>query len=543
MAYPAFLTRLKNFARDFLLGLTSPDAPGVDSELNQILEQVNAINLRLRGITDAAGNLRNLAVATAMSLAGAQRFSATASQTVFVTTIPWQSTFTALNVRVTAAGILLDPNTVTVADDGNDFLQVTIAAQALSTVVVVAAFEGGAGILTRLQDPSSGEGADLIAVNDAGGYFTSATQEGVDQEIGGMIAAIDATLTTLSTNAILKDGSVDFTGDQDMGGFKLTGLGAGTADSNDAARMADITQAALVAILGSYFSSTFLSLGGGTLTGDLDMGANSILNMADGVAVGDAVNVAQLALKVAKAGDTMTGDLLMDGIHKFTGLPTATNPSDAIPLSQAQALVSSLSTLVKTITPGTSSWVVPAGVTSIDVEVWGAGGGGLAGGSVDSRVGGGAGGYATARLPVTPGESLTLIVGLGGTGSGSPTDGGHSSVTRAVSALELVRANGGQEGVSGAGEGVGGTYTFDASVTGFGINGGRGDHLDVEGGTYNGGDGGDAPRGAQGGRGYRNNNGGGVVAAQDGQAPGGGGGGGDGGTSGDGADGCILIRY
>ena len=53
------------------------------------------------------------------------------------------------------------------------------------------------------------------------------------------------------------------------------------------------------------------------------------------------------------------------------------------------------------------SWVVPAGVTSIDVVLVGGGGGGGGGN-------GGDGGQVSSTLTVTPGETLNVIVGAGG---------------------------------------------------------------------------------------------------------------------------------
>ena len=59
------------------------------------------------------------------------------------------------------------------------------------------------------------------------------------------------------------------------------------------------------------------------------------------------------------------------------------------------------------------SFVVPAGVTSITAKLWGAGGGGGHGvsGNPPQAV---AGGYTTGDISVTPGETLTLVVGQGG---------------------------------------------------------------------------------------------------------------------------------
>ncbi len=84
---------------------------------------------------------------------------------------------------------------------------------------------------------------------------------------------------------------------------------------------------------------------------------------------------------------------------------------------------------------GTTSWVVPTGVTSITVKSWGAGG---AGGKSNAGVSGGAGGgggFAQGTVTVTPAETLTVYVGGGGvastTGAGiGGGGGGYSAVSR-----------------------------------------------------------------------------------------------------------------
>lgn len=56
-------------------------------------------------------------------------------------------------------------------------------------------------------------------------------------------------------------------------------------------------------------------------------------------------------------------------------------------------------------------FTVPAGVTQIGVHMWGAGGGGASCSAINR---GGGGGYTTGTIPVTPGETLNVIVGHGG---------------------------------------------------------------------------------------------------------------------------------
>ncbi|MGE3794299.1 MAG: glycine-rich domain-containing protein [Dehalococcoidia bacterium] len=110
------------------------------------------------------------------------------------------------------------------------------------------------------------------------------------------------------------------------------------------------------------------------------------------------------------------------------------------------------------------NFVVPAGVTRILVELVGGGGGG-GGDGEGGGGGGGAGAYARGVLPVTPGASCTITVGLGGPGATSPDDGtggGTSIVDCGASAT--VQAGGGSGGTHGP--------TFDPADAGEGGDGG-----------------------------------------------------------------------
>jgi len=86
-----------------------------------------------------------------------------------------------------------------------------------------------------------------------------------------------------------------------------------------------------------------------------------------------------------------------------------------------------------------SDFIVPAGVTRIAVELWGAGGGGSSGG------GGAAGMYVIGILDVTPGSSLTVTLGAGGAqASTNPGSGGTGTgSTVAGSGFITLEAAGG----------------------------------------------------------------------------------------------------
>src|SRR5215467_5976437 len=82
------------------------------------------------------------------------------------------------------------------------------------------------------------------------------------------------------------------------------------------------------------------------------------------------------------------------------------------------ALANGPTTVTFNFTGGPQMFTVPAGVTSITVDAFGAQG--AAGGGATSGAAGGLGGRATAGLAVTPGQVLQVNVG----GTGGPTAGG-----------------------------------------------------------------------------------------------------------------------
>ena len=114
----------------------------------------------------------------------------------------------------------------------------------------------------------------------------------------------------------------------------------------------------------------------------------------------------------------------------------------------------------QTYTTGSGNFTVPTGVTSVIVEVWGAGGGGGAGGLQTSpgAAGGGGGGYTRKTLTVSAGQTIAYVVGAGGAGnllcenSAAGTTGDPSSATYSGT---TYTANGGVGGESNGGGGTG----------------------------------------------------------------------------------------
>lgn len=210
-----------------------------------------------------------------------------------------------------------------------------------------------------------------------------------------------------------------------------------------------------------------------------------------------------------------------------------------------------------------ATWTVPAGITRIFVEAWGAGGGGSAYG------GGGGGAYTAANFTVTPGSVVTMILGEAGTAGSGSTNGGVGGQTAVNAGPYGISAGGGNGAaanisMSTATGGVGNaSNTFTNYIT---IRGGAGkpvmnNFITQGSNTYEtamGGDGGSAAHAeATGGTGaYRMIIVNGLAtlvrnkSAENGKSPGGGGGSGwsfvsSAGTSmgGQGSFGMVVIHY
>ncbi len=120
-------------------------------------------------------------------------------------------------------------------------------------------------------------------------------------------------------------------------------------------------------------------------------------------------------------------------------------------------------------TPGTSSWTVPSGVTSVTVSLWGAGGGSGGNGYTSGGGGGGGGAYASKVLSVTPGQSISYTVGTGGGAGGYvgfPIFGQSVGTTGGASTCSSVTAGGGLGGGDGVGGAGGSASGGDVNISG-----------------------------------------------------------------------------
>jgi PKD repeat protein len=214
-------------------------------------------------------------------------------------------------------------------------------------------------------------------------------------------------------------------------------------------------------------------------------------------------------------------------------------------------------TIVTRNTVGTTTWTVPAGVTSVEYLVVAGGGGG--GNSPDrTGGGGGAGGVqSSTTYPVTAGASLTVIVGAGGNAN---TNGGNSQFDTITAIgggrggqLTTGAAIGGSGGgayhnpadsgkAGTAGQGSAGGNGYDSGSRKFGAGGGGGGGWqNLDGGAESAGAGGTGGGGAGG-----KNGGAGTAGAANTGGGGGGGssvGGSAGAAGGRGGSGIVIIKY
>lgn len=253
------------------------------------------------------------------------------------------------------------------------------------------------------------------------------------------------------------------------------------------------------------------------------LGINGLLNVVGKVVVSGTIKVGDNSGTTATCDSTTRGAIKYDGADFFGcaasgwksltvtgGGPTGGGGSGSATYDQYKT------------TPET--FIVPSGVTSLTVEVWGGGGGGGYFNTVNSGYytagGGGGGGYAKSTFIVTPGTGYHVVVGNSGKGgtlcfppavcTADGQMGGTSSFSLANASVPLVSAPGGAGGrsggqnMNGGGGGAGGNPTNGNILNTKGGNGANGNWGSTAGGAPGGVGGIGANGGANGGKGGGN---------------------------------------
>ena len=239
-----------------------------------------------------------------------------------------------------------------------------------------------------------------------------------------------------------------------------------------------------------------------------------------------------ITASISQAG---SGTITVTGLTPATTYTFVVRATNSAGTSQNSSVSNPITTSVPPgqqayTTAGTYTWVAPANVTSVCVVCVGAGGSGGAGAGAPTQCAGGGGGGGGIgwknNIAVIPGQSYTVVVGLGGASSSSPRNGNVGGDSYFIDAT-TVKGGGGGGGAIITVDGItattaGGTYVGDG-----GGNGGAGGSGE---GTGTGGGGGGA--GGYSGTGGRGGNGTFVGISEGGQPATTGSGGGGGGSTG-----------
>jgi len=199
--------------------------------------------------------------------------------------------------------------------------------------------------------------------------------------------------------------------------------------------------------------------------------------------------------KYASTVPTATEACTSGTISNMTGSYSWTCVGDVGGTNASCSTVAATYTVVQFATVGTSSWIVPIGITLVDYLV--VGGGGSGGGGNGGAGGGGAGGLLTGtNYGVIPGSLVSATVGAGGAAPSANTIGNNGSNSSFATFTAIGGGAGGLDGRNGLSGGSGGGSGWNTSAgsgtSGQGYAGGHGA-------AYTGGGGGGA--GAAGGNG------------------------------------------
>jgi len=194
--------------------------------------------------------------------------------------------------------------------------------------------------------------------------------------------------------------------------------------------------------------------------------------------VGGTVSYANVSTTANSNGVLYKGSLLVStpgtfGISWAQVVSTASNTtlragSYLTAILLAQKTSSTAVTHIYT-TPGTATETIPAGVTTLVIEVWGGSGGGGSGvnggfPTFTGGGGGGSGGYSRTSINVSGQATKTMQYTVGAAGAVS-SSGGLSQVVSGTFTLTTMTANGGAGG-GNASPGVGGTGGPGGSASG-----------------------------------------------------------------------------
>lgn len=203
-------------------------------------------------------------------------------------------------------------------------------------------------------------------------------------------------------------------------GFETVETGNIAPQAVTAAKIANATITAAKIVLNTITNALLAQVASKTVKGRTSAGTGNVEDLT----------MAQLTADLSLMGQASAG---AGGAKGLVPASSAGDQEKYLRADRSWGVPNRALTTFGVYTPGTSNFVVPANVTEIEYEVLGGGGAGGGVSAASYRCGGsGSGGtYAKGRLTgLTPGATIVVTVGAGGTGSSNANGGagGQSSL-------------------------------------------------------------------------------------------------------------------
>lgn len=317
---------------------------------------------------------------------------------------------------------------------------------------------------------------------------TTISSTAVNSDLSDIAAAL--------TQSISKDGQTAYTGNQPMGGNKLTGLGAGTA-STDSVNMSQLYGTPIYGGVGggtadaititpspgitAYAIGQLFSFktGAGANTGAVTLNVNSVGAGAVVGTDGSALAAGELqASRMVVVEVVATTPVFQVVSQASTAVTQAVGNSSTKVATTAFVQAATGKVYVQVFT-GSGTYTPHAGMVNCIIECLGGGGGG--GGTASSNAsvgagggGGGAGGYSRKLATAADiGASKVVTIGAAGAAGSSGNNAGGSGGDTSVGVLCVGKGASGGAGSPAAGSAAGGAggVAGTGDVTATGANG------------------------------------------------------------------------
>jgi len=341
-----------------------------------------------------------------------------------------------------------------------------------------------------ISDGGSGSGETNTGYSLGSGVPIYAQKVGAQLQFRSLSAGTNITFVSGDTITI----NASISGGTSGGGSNINGLNTYTAGTSTTQSI-NVSALTIDNLTVSGQSSFQTILSGGTnlqdiinssvtgvtsgITGSINV--NGLNTYTGGTIANQTINISAATLSSLNVSGTSILTTLSAGTLSAGTIYSGSTPLSTIIQNIASEYVSGGGTghtgqFMDVFTANTT-WIVPVGVFSVVVEMWGGGGGGGCGvynpsviGSAYGGGGGAGGAYITREVPVTPGQTISVTVGSGGTpgyGVSSFNINGTSATNGGDTIFGSAIASGGTKGDNATWtsvvNGAGGIAKYDVS--------------------------------------------------------------------------------